>query len=49
MILIDVYCRVNRVRGMEVWVFIDNLFSSKYVFIISVYNYMYFLNDCFKI
>lgn len=49
MTLTDVYCRVNRARGMEVWSLIDNLISSKHAPIISAYNYMYFLNDCLKI
>lgn len=49
MTLTDVYCRVNRARGMEVWSLIDNLISSKNAPIISAYNYMYFLNDCLKI
>lgn len=45
MTLTDVYCRVNRARGMEVWAFIDYLFGSKHASIFIAYNY--FLNVYF--
>lgn len=38
MTLTDVYCRVNRARGMEVWAFIENLFSGKHASVFIAYN-----------